>query len=81
MKISHRRDGSVVVFGDADDTDELIVEARVESFTPIRDGLLCPCGARLRSFALRDVADGAELVCHRCHREHGHLGVAVKVHR
>jgi hypothetical protein len=81
MKISHRRDGSVVVFGDADDTDELIIEARVESFTPIRDGLQCACGAVLRAFALRDTVDGAELVCDRCHRIHGRIALAVEVRR
>jgi hypothetical protein len=71
----------VVVFGDADNTDELIVEARVESFTPTRDGLQCPCGALLRAFALRGTADGAELVCHRCYCVHGHIKLAVEVRR
>jgi hypothetical protein len=81
MREHLRRDGAVVLTGDGDDQDQVVVEARVVSFNPIRDGLQCPCGALLRAFALRSTADGAELVCHRCHRTHGRIELGVKVHR
>jgi hypothetical protein len=81
MREHLRRDGAVVLTGDGDDQDQVIVEAQVVNFTPIRDGLQCPCGAVLRAFALRATADGAELHCHRCHRVHGHIELGVKVHR
>jgi hypothetical protein len=81
MREHIRRDGAVVLTGDGDNQDQVIVEAVVTSFTPIRDGLLCPCGALLRTFTLRSTADGAELCCHRCHRVHGHIELGVKVHR
>jgi hypothetical protein len=81
MREHLRRDGAVVLTGDGDDQDQVIVEAIVASFTPVKDGLQCPCGALLRSFALRATADGAELHCHRCHRIHGSIELGVKVHR
>jgi hypothetical protein len=81
MREHQGRDGAVVLTDDSDDQDQVTVEARVVSFTPTRDGLRCPCGALLKSFALRATADGAELVCHRCHRVHGHIELGVKVHR
>ena len=86
MRWNSRRDGAVDIYDDApayepggDDT--IVVEARVVGFTPIRNGLQCPCGALLRAFDIRTTADGAELVCHRCHRVHGHIELGVKVHR
>lgn len=81
MKISHRRDGSVVIFGDADDTDELIAEARINSFIPVRRAFYCVCGAPIQPWNLRRVGDGAELYCSRCHTVHAHLGLEVQVQR
>jgi hypothetical protein len=73
---------AVAIYDDTDTNDDVIVvEAVVASFTPVRDGLQCPCGALVRAFALRATADGAELHCHRCHRVHGHIDLGVKVHR
>jgi hypothetical protein len=81
MREHTRRDGAVVLTGDDGDDDQVTVEARVVSFTPIRNGLQCPCGALLRAFALRATADGAELCCHKCHRVHGSFELGVKVYR
>jgi hypothetical protein len=81
MREHLRRDGAVVLTGDGDDQDQVIIEAVVAGFTPVRDGLQCPCGALLRAFDLRATADGAELHCHRCHRVHGRLELGVRVHR
>jgi hypothetical protein len=81
MREHYRRDGAVVLTGDDGDGDQVIVEARVARFTPVRDGLQCPCGAVLRAFSLRAATDGAELLCHRCHRVHGHIELGVKVYR
>jgi hypothetical protein len=78
MREHLRRDGAVVLTSDGDDQDQVIVEAVVISFTPIRNGLQCPCGALL---SLRATADGAELCCHKCHCAHGRLDLGVKVHR
>jgi hypothetical protein len=82
MRWSARRDGAVAIYDDTDaNNDMIIIEAVVAGFTPVRDGLQCPCGARLSSFALRATADGAELVCHQCHRVHGRIELGVRVHR
>jgi hypothetical protein len=81
MREHLRRDGAVVLAGDGDDQDQVIVEAVVRSFNPIRDGLQCPCGAVLKQFAIRSTACGVELHCHRCHRIHGSIELGVKVHR
>jgi hypothetical protein len=81
MREHTRRDGAVVLTGDGDDQDQVIVEATVARFTPVRDGLQCSCGALLRAFALRVTVEGAELSCHKCHRVHGHFELGVRVHR
>jgi hypothetical protein len=71
MRESYRRDGAVTVFGDTDDSDELVVEPRIASFTPARGSLHCACGAELHARSLRPAIGGAELCCDRCHRVHG----------
>jgi hypothetical protein len=63
MRWSSRRDGAVVIYDDAPayepgDDDMMVVEAVVASFTPVRDGLQCSCGAVLKH---RATACGAEL--------------------
>jgi hypothetical protein len=81
MREHLRRDGSVVLTGDEDDRDQVIVEGIITAFTPNRDGSHCVRGAVLQSWNLRHVAEGAEISCHRCHRVHGFIGVGVRVHR
>ena len=81
MREHVRRDGSVVLTGDEDDRDQVIVEGIITAFAPNRDGPRCVCGAALQSWNWRHVAEGAEISCHRCHRVHGFIGVGVRVHR
>jgi hypothetical protein len=81
MREHSRRDGCVVLTGDQDDQDEVIVEGIITAFTPRRGGSHCVCGAALQSWNLRHIAEGAELSCPRCHRVHGFIGVGVRVHR
>ena len=81
MREHYRRDGAAVLSGDGDDGDQVVVEAVVTEFLPARDSLHCPCGAELRRWSCRPVADGAEIVCDRCHHVHSHLTLGVRVHR
>jgi hypothetical protein len=81
MRESHRRDGSVVVFGDADDQDELVAEARIQAFVPVPGNARCACGTPLQRWSLRHAGNGAEIGCSRCHRVHGFLELEVQVHR
>jgi hypothetical protein len=81
MREHYRRDGCAVLTGDGDDGDQVVVEAVVVDFAPARDSLHCTCGAALHRWSCRPVADGAELVCDRCHRVHARVGLGIKVHR
>lgn len=81
MREHTRRDGAVVLTGDGDDPDQVVVEAVVATFSPVKGGLHCACGALLRAFSIRPIATGAELSCHKCHRVHGHIELGVKVYR
>jgi hypothetical protein len=78
MREQHRRDGSVAIFGDLDDHDELIATATVREFHPTRDGARCRCGATLE---LREASAGLELYCFTCHQVHAQLNLAVETHR
>jgi hypothetical protein len=80
MREAHRLDGCAVLTGDGDDGDQVIVEAVITDFTPARGSLRCDCGAALRRWSCRPVADGAEIVCDRCHHVHSHLTLGVRVH-
>jgi hypothetical protein len=57
MREHYRRDGAAVLSGDGDDGDQVVVEAVVTNFTPTRDSLHCTCGAELRRWSCRPVAD------------------------
>ena len=46
MRKSHRRDGSIVIFGDLDDRDELTIEPRIASFIPALSSLHCAAEQR-----------------------------------
>ena len=81
MREAHRLDGCAVLTGDGDDGDQVIVEAVITDFTPARDNLHCTCGAALHRWSCRQVTDGAEIICDRCHRAHGHISLGVRVHR
>jgi hypothetical protein len=76
------RDGCVVLTGDGDDDDQVIVEATITEFAPIRDSLRCTCGAVLQRWSYRPTtANRGEIVCNRCHQTHGHLNLGIRVHR
>ena len=81
MRELYRRDGTVVIFGDANDRDELVVEPKINSFIPIRGNSSCVCGAELQPWSLRHTVNGVELSCARCHRVHGFISTGVWVHR
>jgi len=44
MREHARRGGSVVLTGDGDDQDQVIVEAVVTAFTPVPGNSFCACG-------------------------------------
>lgn len=81
MRESYRCDGTVVIFGDASDRDEIVAEARINSFTPVRGNLRCVCGSELARWSLRPTVNGGELICTRCHRVQGFICTEVRVHR
>jgi hypothetical protein len=82
MRELSRRDGAVILTGEGDDRDQVVVEAVVASFTPIRGNSFCACGAPLQQWGWRCVAaDDVEFGCDRCHRVHGHFRLGTKVHR
>ena len=77
MRESHRQDGTIGIFGDADDPDELVVEPRINSFIPIRGNSYCVCGAELQPWSLRHAVNGVELGCARCNRVHALISIGV----
>jgi hypothetical protein len=81
VKVSYRRDGRVTIFGGIDDTDELVAEAEVISFNPVRSNSRCVCGAKLGPWSLHHTVYGVELGCHRCHCVHARLELGVRVRR
>jgi len=81
MRESERYDGSVALFGDAGDTDELTAVAAIEDFVAVGTGLRCVCGAPLRTWSLRPTNNGAELCCCECHRVHARIHLSVQIHR
>ena len=82
MREVYRRNGDVVIFGDAGDSDELVAEPQIASFVPIPGNSHCVCGAPLERWSLRPVSGGgADLICHRCHQELGRFELVVRVHR
>jgi len=82
MREYARRDGSVVLTGDGDDRDLVVVEAVIAAFAPIAGNSHCVCGAELKPWSWRCVAaDDVEIGCDRCHRVHGHLRLGTRVHR
>jgi hypothetical protein len=76
-----RRDGAVVLTGDDDDPDQVVVKGTIVNFTPSQHGARCICGAALQPWSLRPTSEGAELYCSRCHQVHGSITVGVRVHR
>jgi len=79
MRWASRRDGAVAVYDDADTTDDmLVVEPVITAFTPVSGNGRCTCGVQ---FSLRQMIEGAEISCHRCHRAHGFISVGIRVHR
>jgi len=81
MREDLRKDGAVVLTGDDDDQDQVVVEGIVTAFSPVRGNAHCLCGAELHRWNLRPTADGAEFSCSDCHRVQGRLEVGVKVYR
>jgi hypothetical protein len=78
MREYPRRDGSITIFGDLDDRDELMAVATVREFRPTRNGARCLCGGTLD---LREASDGHELYCTKCHCTHAHLSLTVDTYR
>lgn len=78
MREYPRRDGSITIFGDLDDRDELIAIATVREFRPTRNGARCLCGVTLE---LRAASEGHEFYCPGCHRVHAHLELAIDTYR
>ena len=82
MREVRQRDGSIVLYGENDDSDTVIVEPIVTAFAPVRGTAHCVCGAALTPWGFRCVAaDDVEIGCGRCHRVHGHFRLGTRVHR
>jgi hypothetical protein len=82
MREVERHDGSLVLSGDFDDHDEIIVEPVLTTFTPINNRLRCACGAALRAWWFAGAAaDSVELVCDHCHQTVGYIGIELRAHR
>jgi hypothetical protein len=78
MRTEQTRSGDVLVYDD-DNEDFLVIEPYVCAYIPTLGNSGCVCGAQL---SLRPCTEGgAELSCHRCHRVHGHISVAARIHR
>jgi hypothetical protein len=81
MREHLRCDGAIVLSGDGDDSDQVMVEGVVTGFAPVRGNLHCACGAELRPWHWRSSsADTVELVC-RCNRTLACITIGVRVHR
>jgi hypothetical protein len=75
-----RSDGTVVLQGENDDRDMVVVEAIAIAFAPLRGNARCACGASLEAWGWRCVAtDNVELGCVHCHRVHGFMRLGVRV--
>jgi hypothetical protein len=82
MREVRQRDGSIVLYGENDDSDTVIVEPIITAFAPVRGNARCVCGAALAPWSYRCVAaDDVEIGCGRCHRVHGHFRLGTRVHR
>jgi hypothetical protein len=79
MRESLRRDNSIELHSNDGDDDMVVLEPIVVGFVPRNLRCGC-CGAPQRPWSWRAVDGGAELVCHRCHRELAVLGLGTKVH-
>jgi len=79
MRWSSRRNGAIAVYDDTDTSDDmLVVEPIITAFTPVNGNGRCACGAPL---SLRQLTEGAEISCHRCHQVHGFISAGTQVHR
>jgi hypothetical protein len=76
-----RRDGSLAVFGDDGDKDELIAEGVVARFTPTHGSQRCTTCGTTREPELRSTTTGAELYCGNCHKVFCHLDLGVRTYR
>ena len=82
MREVRQRDGSIVLYGENDDSDTVIVEPIITAFAPVRGNARCVCGAALAPWSYRCVAaDDVEISCSHCHRVHGHFRLGTRVHR
>ena len=81
MREVPRRDGTVVLFGDDGDNDEVYVEPAIDAFVPINGNLRCGCGADVQPWNLRRVPGGYELTCWRCHCTQARIPTRAQTYR
>lgn len=66
----HLRNDGCIALVDDDRSDEIVVEAVVDDFTPVRGASCWAGGAEPRSWSWRRITtDNIEITCHRCHRD------------
>jgi hypothetical protein len=81
MRENQRLDGCVVLTGDGDDHDQVVVEGIVTEFTPVRGNSLCICGAAMERWGCRPAVDGVEIYCTSCHRVRDMISLGIRVYR